>query len=48
MARAQQANVPVIGFLETQGDGGCARAHRGGRRGVALSANPFRGLAMNA
>src|SRR5438132_13297494 len=31
-----------------QGDGGSVRAHRGGRRGVALPANPFRGLAINA
>jgi hypothetical protein len=44
----QVDRMPHPAPARAQGDGGCVRAHRGGRRGVALPANPFRGLATNA
>src|SRR6266702_6757654 len=39
----QVDRMPHPAPARAQGDGGCVRAHRGGRRGVAL-ANPFAAL----
>ena len=49
MSRKQNGvDCDAVRPCTAQGDGGCVRAHRGGWRGVALPANPFRGLAINA